>query len=137
MDDPLLSVLGLLYGDDRPERSSIRVVPQRKRQGNTVPRSWVSSEDDNIYVDEDLDIYKKAMKGDVDAQRNLAGILGHEQFHKKVTNQEGPSYQKQLEILQSLKAPSSEIARVKASQRAVAPNYRVLKSKPINFGLFK
>jgi len=135
-DERLLSILGLLYGDDRPALENIRVVSSQDYPGSksdtTQPKAWARSNDPNIYLDRGHDIYKLAMSGNKNAQKALAGILGHEQFHKRVTMDEGPAYEKELEILKSLRASGSELSRVRMAQRHVDPNYRVLKSKPFN-----
>jgi hypothetical protein len=101
----------------------------------TEPRAFTRSDDDHIYIGDWSDTFKRARSGDQGALRSLAGMIAHEQFHKDVTKDEGPAYQKELEVLESLRAPGHAIDKVRQAQRTVAPRYRVLKSKPLQFGV--
>ena len=69
--------------------------------------------------------------------RALAALIAHEQFHLDTkSSDEGPAYQKQLEVLESLRAPAAEVSRVRNSQRRIAPGYKVLRSRALpQFGL--
>lgn len=128
-----IGVLPADIADNLPE-----IVPVSKSEANlparhygdpTTPNAWVRSDQPGkIFVATWTDIYKKAMKGDQNAIKELAGILAHEQFHIMHGNDEGPAYEQQIKVLRQIGASHSAIDAATLAQRTVAPNYRAPKS---------
>lgn len=109
----------------------MRVVAPDNRQNAQNPHvaggvtsAYTLPKDQSINVTDWSPTYENALKGNPDAIKALAAIIGHEQFHVKNGAPEGPAYDAQLEILKRLGAPQSKIDEIQRSKDYVTSNPR-------------
>ena len=107
--------------EDHPFSATDRRAPIHR------PSAWVRSDDGEhpkVYIADYGKRYKEASKGNENSLKSLAGIIAHEDFHNKSGYDEGPAYDKQLEVLESLRAPRQEIKNIQKVQSRIAPAHK-------------
>lgn len=93
-----------------------------EKKGMPRPTGWTDIENmdpnnPSFVVADYGKTYQRALKGDEDAIKSLAGVFGHEDYHIQHGKEERPAYNKQLDILESLRASPRAKDEVLEAQR--------------------
>jgi hypothetical protein len=124
-DYAVRKALQMLHGIGVVGVSTPRVTGPPPGQFNGMTRGYVTRKDPYAFLVHD-GTYRRAMDGNEDSVKSIAGVLAHEDKHLKSSDRtdEYDPYQTQLGVLKRLKAPNHELHRVWAAQQQIAPRKR-------------
>lgn len=108
-----------LLGRSGPGQVPITLLDHAPRGASPFVQGFVTREPDTIYLVTSTAHFHDAQRGDIDALRQIASVIVHEEWHLLHGADEGGAYQAQLATLSSLGATSNLVNAVRKSMVVV------------------
>ena len=114
----VVCALGLL-GRSGPGTVPIKLLDHAPRGASPFVQGFLTREPDTIWLITSTVHFRDAQKRDVDALRQIASVIVHEEWHVQHGAEEKGAYEAQLTTLSSLGATSNLIGAVRKSMLVV------------------